>query len=233
MRLKNPLYCYPAEADRLREYMAEGNKRGVRGQIRLISDILPKPLGDEKAERLYERQTGLTKAICITAGAEIALSAAMELCDAFLSDDDGLFLACFGMAMLGVLVIAALLLKVLSVRRRLIEYYLADYTPVCTHFDERTRELCGKALLFSSDNEELIGGGLAEDDEEGEYDFGYCFCISCGAKMRAAEVTEFSEGTAVCPKCRMTELTFGGAPDRTLQNFREYADEVRRCGGST
>ena len=127
------------------------DKRGVRRQIKLLSGILPKPLVDEKAERLYKRQMKLTAAVDVTGGVAIFVGAAgMELSDALFPDNDVLFMICFCAAMLGVLTILVLLPNILSIRRRLIEYYFADYTPVCAQLDEHTREMCGKALLFFS-----------------------------------------------------------------------------------
>lgn len=173
MKLKDPLYCCPLEAEELQKCLAEGDKRGARRQIRELSDILPEPFGDEYAERLYTRQMKLTSAIGITAGVPIFLGAAgMELSDAFFPGNDALFLVLFCITMAGVLAVTVLLLSILSIRRKLIEHYLAGYTPVCTHFDENTRKMCGRALLFSSDDEQLIGGGAVEDDELAELTFG-------------------------------------------------------------
>lgn len=232
MRLKNPLYCYPLEADKLLLLKNDGDKKGVRRQIKELGDILPKPCGDEKTARMYRRKESLTKAIAPIAGAVMIGAAAMELSDAVFPADDALFMVCFSFTMLGVLSIAVILTFILSVRRKLVERYLADYTPVCTHFDEGTRKLCGRALLFSTENEELVGEGIVEDGEENEYDFDNCFCVFCGTRLSAVDVTEFSDGSAVCPECRTAGVTFGSVSDEMAKNVAEYAREVRIRGGA-
>lgn len=215
----NPLYYYPAEANRL-YYTKKGTK-----EFRKAFSAMPSfeitgiwfAQHDKKANRLSRISDTLLIFELILAFAAIAAAVVFAVAESFAA-----FMTV--MALFAVIVIQTL--PILAIRKRLVLYYLSSYKPVCEEWDEEILRRIGRLGLSVFGNKTEIEECCFYDKEEGDdFEFTGCACISCMRIFGNGEIKEFdSNRSGICPYCGKASLVpyVGGFSMELLEKLHTY-----------
>lgn len=222
----NPFYYCPVEANQL--YHSKKGTKEFRSARRKIPFFLIGKSYEEcdlKTAKLTSRYNRMLSAVVFIFApivfVMLIIAALWVEGVSFISDIVGASAFVLGLTAAAVMLI--LTPVTISFKYRLIEHYLADYTPVCEVFDEmilrriglcRLRTISNKAEIEEGivDKVEVDGGYVqsGEDDENEEICvFTDCACISCKRIVRNSEINEFdSNNSAICPYCGKVSLMY-------------------------
>lgn len=219
----NPLYYYPAEANRL--YYAKRRTKEFRKAFREIplSEITGICFAqhDKKANRLSRSSDTLLIFEFIFAFAVMAAAVVFAVAESFAA-----FMTV--MSLFAVIVIQTLF--ILAIRKRLVLYYLSSYKPVCEEWDEEILRRIGRLGLRVFGNKTEIEEFCFYDKEEGDdFEFTGCACISCMRIFGNGEVKEFDRNrSGMCPYCGKTSLVYNveGISMELLEKLHIYWSTV-------
>lgn len=222
----NPLYYCPVEANQL--YHSKKGTKEYRSTRRKIPFFLIGKSYEEcklktaKLTNRYNRMISSTVLILAPFTLIMLIIAALWAEEvSFIPDIVGAF--AFVLGLTAGIMIFIMMLVIIALKNRLIEHYLANYTPVCEVFDEmilRRIGLCGLRTISNkaeieegvADKVEVDGGYVqsGEDDENEKIcAFTDCACISCKRIIRNSEIKEFdSNNSAICPYCGEVSLMY-------------------------
>lgn len=230
---KNPLYYFPVEANRL--YYA---KKGSKEYKKLTAEIAAKTadlyVNDDE---LFNEYTSKIKrkltAVFVFAFLGLAAASAMQITD-MTGASDLIFALFFCVCMLSCILAIFLSVFVVSLRRKLIQHLLKDYTPVCEEFGEKILREVGILCLDTLGNRDNIEYILEEKEDGQELgELAECVCISCLKPTRNPYNMQFDKNeSAICPYCGKKTM-IGKAQcmsDAFLQKIHIYASEAEQAG---
>lgn len=213
---KNLLYYHPKNADIL---LLGDNEREVKEAEKYFSKILGVMLvnggyyceDDGFAKTLHKKYSSILKCIAPLG----ILFFVCVLCFAVSSEfpdnsDTGNLIACVGVILIipsvaFYIILGILMWRLYNYKKQLLKYYLKDYTPRCTDYDDDFREELANAGYDTTFNQAEIEDGMnySEDLSEAEQKLyaEKCVCIACIRRLSCADVTEFDNYTAICPEC--------------------------------
>lgn len=225
---RNPLYYFPVEANRL--YHAE---KGSKEYKRLTAEIAGRTDGmyvndDEVFTEYTAKIKRRLNVLLAFASVGLISAAAMQITDKIDSDADLIFALFFSLCMLSCILTMFLSVFVVSLRRKLVQHLLKDYTPVCEELGEKVLKEIGSLCLDTLGNRDNIEYILG-DKEDGQ-DFGElaeCVCILCLKTTRNRHNMQFDRNeSAICPYCGKKAIigTAQCMSDAFLQKLHRYAE---------
>lgn len=229
---RNPLYYFPVEANRL--YHA---KKGSKEYKKLTAEIAARTDGmyandDEVFTEYTSKIKRRINVILAFASVGLVSAAAMQITDKIDSDADLIFVLFFCLCMISCILTIFLSVFVVSLRRKLVQHLLKNYTPVCEELGEQTlREIGSLCLdtLGNRENIEYILGESTDGQELGE--LAECVCILCLKTTRNRHNMQFDKNeSAICPYCgkKAVIVTAQCMSEAFLQKLHRYAEAAAR-----